>query len=265
MGPASYLPTATSGCYVSADYATDMVESYEMPSSVLPEVWQSGSLGGGRVLRTTHLDNHRFILLNRLISISKSRARLHSPPTHAATELLEIIDNRRSRSLAIEFEGLTESRDSVDEKLRLTQGVGYNFLRLTQMKWEGDAQSTRYVTLLFEHVDQAQRSFPVVNTTTYRGREIEGEEEERGATAIHVVIQMPPESALNLGKYRCAIEVVSPITADRNRTFFLATNSSEDCRRRRMDLSRNRSPSQKTTGNERIQIYASFTVGRRRW
>lgn len=93
-------------------------------------------------------------------------------------------------------------------------------LRLTQIKWEGKADQTRYVTLLFEHVNQDLRSFAVVDTTTYKGREIEGEEEERGATAAHVVIQVPPESALNLGKYRCVIEVVSPITRTSIERFF---------------------------------------------
>jgi len=68
------------------------------------------SQSGRRIHGTTRLDNQRFILLNSLISVSKSRARLHRPPTHAATELLKIIDNRRSRGLAIEFEGESKRR-----------------------------------------------------------------------------------------------------------------------------------------------------------
>lgn len=126
-------------------------------------------------------------------------------------ELLEILDKRRTQKVAIEFEGLKEGEDYWDEGKRLAEGAGHNFLRLRQMKWEGTADETRYVALLFEHINQDLRSFPVVHTTTFQGREIEGEAEERGATAAHVLVRLPPESALNLGTYRCAIEAVPAI------------------------------------------------------
>jgi hypothetical protein len=158
------------------------------------------------------LDTQRFVLLNRLISRSKTRARLYTAPTHDAAELLEIVSKRHAKGWAIEFEHLKEGDDAIDEDLRITQGQGHNFLRLRQLKWEGNPQESRYVTLLLEHIDQNVRSFPVVHTTTYQGREIQGEEEERGATAAHVVILLPPESALNTGMYRCAIEAVSSIS-----------------------------------------------------
>jgi hypothetical protein len=158
------------------------------------------------------LDTQRFILLNRLISVSKTRARLYTAPTHGAAELLEMLDKRRARKVAIEFEGLKEGEDYLDEGKRLAEGAGHNFLRLREMKWDGTPEETRYISLLLEHINQDLRSFPVVHTTTFQGREIEGEAEERGATAAHVVVRLPPESALNLGTYRCAIEAVSPIT-----------------------------------------------------
>jgi hypothetical protein len=158
------------------------------------------------------LDNQRFVLLNRLISVSKTRARLYEAPTHGAAELLAIIDNRRGRKVAIEFEDLKVSEDHIDEGIRLEQGKGHNFLRLRQMQWEGRPDEIRYVTLLLEHIDQDLRRFPVVHTTTFEGREIEGEADERGATAAHIVVRLPPESALNLGNYRCVIEVVPPVT-----------------------------------------------------
>ncbi|MGH7047748.1 MAG: hypothetical protein ACREE2_15315 [Stellaceae bacterium] len=157
------------------------------------------------------MDNQRFILLNRLISISKTRARLYTAPTHGAVELLEMLDKRRTRKVAIEYEGLKEGEDYSDEGKRLAEGAGHNFLRLREMRWEGAADETRYVALLFEHINQDLRSFPVVHTTTFQGREIEGEAEERGATAAHVLVRLPPESALNLGTYRCAIEAVPAI------------------------------------------------------
>jgi hypothetical protein len=102
-----------------------------------------------------------------------------------------MLDKRRARKVAIEFEGLKEE-DHLDEDKRLAAGAGYNFLRLRQTKWEGAADSTRYVALLFEHINQDLRSFPVVHTTTFQGREIEGEAEERGATAAHAVVRLPP-------------------------------------------------------------------------
>jgi hypothetical protein len=158
------------------------------------------------------LDNQRFVFLNRLISISKTRARLYTAPTHAGAELLEIIDKRRKQNVGIEYEGIGRGEDHIDDAVRIAHGKGHNFLRLRDMKWEGRVDDTRYVTLLFEHINQGLRSFPVVHTTTFKGREIEGDAEERGATAAHVVIQLPPESELNLGNYRCTIEAVPAIT-----------------------------------------------------
>ena len=76
-----------------------------------------------------HLGNQRFILLNRLISVSKTRARLYTAPTHGAAELLEMLDDRRTRRVAIEFEGLKASEENLDEEMRLSQGAGHNFLR----------------------------------------------------------------------------------------------------------------------------------------
>jgi hypothetical protein len=174
-------------------------------------MFEMQSIGRG-ILDGPHPVNAlRFVLLNHLISRSAARAR-YAPPIHGATELLEIIGRRKVQNWTIEFEGMEERDSGVDDAARIAAGKGLNCLRLREIKWEGTPDEDRVVTLFFEYIDQSVRTFPVVHTTTYGGREIAGEDEERGATAAHVVILLPPESALNIGRYRCAIETVSPIT-----------------------------------------------------
>src|SRR6185437_12432839 len=63
-----------------------------------------------------------------------------------------------------------------------------------------------------EFVDWNKRSFSVVNTQTFSGRDIQGEDDERGGTTAHVVVRIPKDGDFEDGKYRCAIEVVHPIT-----------------------------------------------------
>lgn len=155
---------------------------------------------------TKNAQYQRIILLNRLVSMSVTRARDHQPPLHGAKELLEIIDARRKKGHAIEFEN---SVDDDDEIVRAKNGKGSNWLRLRQIKFS-EANDFRYATLLMEYVDQRERSFPVVHITKFEGREISGEEEERGAIAAHVVIRMPTTD-YDDGSYRCAVEVMPSI------------------------------------------------------
>jgi hypothetical protein len=125
---------------------------------------------------------------------------------HGAFDLLEIIEKRRAAKVAIEYLG---ALDDDDEKKRANNGMGHNWLRLRHMRLE-EKGDYRYATMLFEFVDQGVWSFPVVHTTNFTGREIAGEEDERGATAAHVVMRMPIK-AYDDGTYRCAIESMPSI------------------------------------------------------
>ncbi len=153
--------------------------------------------------------HQRIVLLNRLISHSVSRAPdVYKPPLHGAEELLKIIETRRVKGWAVEF---PDALDDDDEAKRIIQGAGFNFLRLRSLRFD-DAPSARYATMLFEYVDQSVQSFPVVHTKKFTGREIAGDDDERGATAAHVVVRLPTGDEFDDGSYRCAVEAVSPIT-----------------------------------------------------
>jgi acetylornithine deacetylase/succinyl-diaminopimelate desuccinylase-like protein len=53
----------------------------------------------------------------------------------------------------------------------------------------------------------------VVHQEKYVGREIAGDEMERGATSAHVIVRLPrPDQDFDDGVYRCAFELVHPIT-----------------------------------------------------
>ncbi|GGC90123.1 hypothetical protein [Chelatococcus reniformis] len=157
----------------------------------------------------------RVILLNRLVSLSTSRAPPDQiPPTLAGRELIQILQHRREANVAIEFLGAT---DDEDEAVRLRNGAGHSFIRLSQIR-VSLAGDYAYATLLFEHVDDTVRSFPVVNTMTYAGREIGGDPSEWGSTAAHMVVRFPVES-YDDGNYRCAVEPHSPITRSLMQTF----------------------------------------------
>lgn len=152
----------------------------------------------------------RIVLLNHFVSRSVSRApEEHKPPTHSAYDLLQIVEKRRTKKIAIEYFGAT---DDDDEAVRAKNGSGHNFFRLRHCRFE-ERGKLRYAVLLFEFVDQTITSFPVVHTMNFTGREIAGEDEERGATSAHFVIRMPgPGGAHDDGMYRCALEAVAPIT-----------------------------------------------------
>lgn len=162
--------------------------------------------------------HERIILLNRLVSRSATRApqeHQRHAPTHGALELIDILDKRREAKIAVEFFGST---DDEDDAQRIAKGAGHSFVRLARLRKETDGGFT-FVTMLIEHVDQSIRSFPVVHTGTFDGREISGDEAERGATAAHVMISIPSDGAYEDGSYRCAIEANSPITRGEIETF----------------------------------------------
>ena len=152
-------------------------------------------------------DNERLVLLNRLVSLSTSRARLERPPTHSAAELLEIMRGRVQQDIAIEYLGL---RIGDDDALPAAV-IGLSFMRMSEMKFE-QTDSFKYVTMLIEYVNSGDKTFPVVHIETFAGREIEGGDQERGAATAHVVARLPADGQFDDGAYRCAIEVQHPIT-----------------------------------------------------
>ena len=154
------------------------------------------------------MGRQRLILLNWLVSSSKTLAKNADPPSHSGFELLKILDHLRQKKTAIEFFGADRGED---EASRIANGAGHDFVRLRQLKFE-ETQKWRYATLLIEFVDQSVKSFPVVHTKTYSGRELEGEEEERGATAAHVVVRLPNDGKQDDGRYRCAVEAVPSLS-----------------------------------------------------
>jgi hypothetical protein len=152
----------------------------------------------------------RIVLLNSLVSRSASHAPPeHHAPVHAAEELLGIIEKRRQKKWATEYLGAEQDDESEDD--RVSRGVGHNFVRLRHLRTEQHG-SYPFVVMLFEYVDQSLRSFPVVHTVNFTGREIAGEAEERGAAAAHVVVRLPAAGAYDDRRYRCAIEAVHSVT-----------------------------------------------------
>jgi hypothetical protein len=154
-------------------------------------------------------EHQRLILLNHIVTRSVTRKQEHKPPAHTGYDLLQLIDKRRLKKTAIEYFRAT---DDDDEAVRAKNGIGHDFIRLRQCRFE-EQNKHRYAILLFEYVDQSATSFPVVHTTNFAGREIEGDAAERGATSAHFIIRMPGSGgAYDDGSYRCALEAQHPIT-----------------------------------------------------
>jgi hypothetical protein len=153
-------------------------------------------------------ENQCHALLNRMISRSVTRSRSYDAPTMSGYELLRVLERRRRNGHAIEFLGAPDDDDDVK---RIAKGHGHDFIRLRHLRFEETA-SYRYATLLIEFVDESVRSFPVVHVQKFTGREIAGDEEERGAWAAHMVIRLPLDDAHDDGEYRCAIEQMHRVT-----------------------------------------------------
>lgn len=154
-------------------------------------------------------DNQRIVLLTRLISRSISHApREHKPPIIAGAELFDIVGKRQKRGFAVEFLG---ADDDKDDTTRLKKGAGHDCFRLSQFRIDREG-GARFVVMLFEFIDDTQKSFPLVDLETFAGREISGKDLERGACSAHVVVRLPDNGGFDDGNYRCAFEMVSPIT-----------------------------------------------------
>ncbi|WP_147148386.1 hypothetical protein [Reyranella soli] len=129
----------------------------------------------------------------------------------------QIAERAAKTKWAIEFEGLAEDKDKFkSEDARIAAGTTYPALRLRRSAINEPTKTQEgYITLLFEHLDPARRSFPVVNIDNFEGREIEAQKREAGSMSAHVVIQLPKHGAYDDGMYRCVIESASPITRSR--------------------------------------------------
>ena len=146
----------------------------------------------------------KFVLLNRLVSRSVTRApKEHKPPIDPGAELLSIIQKRRAQGLAVEFPGLPETDKETEkgEKARLESGKGYDLILLRDMKLE-EQFPWKFVTLLFEFVDDSKRSFSVVHTQKLTGREIAGADEERGALSAHVLFACRSSDTMRQYRWR---------------------------------------------------------------
>ena len=96
-------------------------------------------------------ENERIILLNWLISRSVTRSRTHKPHTVPMQHLLEILQSRRTKGIAIEFHN---AKDSPKEDERETLGLGHDFTRLYDITTE-KVGSFVYVTMLIKYANMS--------------------------------------------------------------------------------------------------------------
>ena len=162
--------------------------------------------------------NSRTLLLNRLVSRSRTRApeeHERHAPTHSVGDLLEILEARRAAGVAFEHIGsIAPGTEAEDE----SEALGRSLIRLARFNAQ-DVNGRRYYTLLIEHIDQSARTFPVVDLRTFEGRELAGRADDRGSTAAHLMVRMPTADEEETGFERCVIEQVSPITRIEIQTF----------------------------------------------
>jgi hypothetical protein len=157
--------------------------------------------------------HQRIILLNTLVSRSTTHARSHTPPTDRGGDLLQILEDRRSKGWALEYCGKIKDveTDEDDDLKRIKAGQGHDYIRLCKLTFleSGDFE---YATGLVEYLDTTVSKFAVVDYQTFEGHELTGKQRERGAVTAHFMARMPKESVHDDGKYRCVIEVVNGIT-----------------------------------------------------
>ena len=151
----------------------------------------------------------RMMLLNRLESRSYSSAPSpHKPPPHAGSELFAVLKQRMDAGQAVEAVG--SSLGAEEDDVEGDGGSNRDLLQICDLTID-TVDSGTFVSLLIQHVDATQRSFPVVDMATLKGRELEGKETERGARAAHIVVKLPSGEEFDDGHYRCVIEHVDGI------------------------------------------------------
>jgi len=158
-------------------------------------------------------DQH-IVLLNWLQSRSATHSRTEAAPTIPASQLIDMLRGRLARKFAIEFPGVKDKRleDENNELQRIRSGIGQSCIRLYDIKTE-ELGEFKYVTLLIKYIDANTKAFPVEDMMEFTGREIAGNETERGVVAIHLATRLPvAESQFDLGKYRCVIDLARGLT-----------------------------------------------------
>lgn len=152
-------------------------------------------------------EHQRIVLLNRMVSKSTTKASQENhPPIHGARELLDVLDARRKLGMAIEHLGLTDLELEDPEKRATADKV-----RLKEFAM-ADSIGATYVNMLIEFVDQTVTGMTVVHLDTFNGRELIGEQQERGAFTAHVVVKLPAVGDKDDASYRCVIEGGTSVT-----------------------------------------------------
>lgn len=157
--------------------------------------------------------HQRIFLLNRLMCKSVSRApQEHKIPVPSGRELLQTIKALHDREVCVEFFDHAAEPDDFNHQARISENKGKNFIRVTAIDFQSDGAGASYCTLLLHFVDNTVRSFPVVDIAKFSGRELAGEDDERGAFAGHMMVRLPAADEYDDGTYRCVVEAVTNIT-----------------------------------------------------
>lgn len=157
--------------------------------------------------------HQRIFLLNRLMCKSASRApQEHKIPVPSGKELLQTIKALHDREVCVEFFDHAAEPDDFNHQARISENKGKNFIRVTAIDFQSDGAGASYCTLLLHFVDNTVRSFPVVDIAKFSGRELAGEDDERGAFAGYMMVRLPAADEYDDGTYRCVVESVTNIT-----------------------------------------------------
>ncbi len=164
-------------------------------------------------MASTPKPSTRYAFLNRLVSRSISRGpEEHKPPIHSIVEALEVLEQR----LSSRYQSNTWAYLKI-KSTSMTTPRGFRLPNLSiPYDWHNSSEllvvPTSTPLSFWKHVDQAARSFPVVDVGTFKGRKISGERNERGSCSCHVVVRLPVSGEYDDGSYRCVIEHVPPFT-----------------------------------------------------
>jgi hypothetical protein len=161
----------------------------------------------------------RLVLLNYMISDATTKApQEHKAPLHNAEELFAYLEQRISQGVALEVFD-SERSDDDDENVRIAASRDHNFIRLKKLKLLSH-DDARYAVMLIETVDHKIRTMPVLDVVNFTGRDIAGEENERGTSSAHVAVRLPNMDSYDDGRYRCVVEAVTGISRKKIETLF---------------------------------------------
>lgn len=161
----------------------------------------------------------RLALLNYVLADAKTRAKSeHKAPLHSAEDMFRMLETRLQQGVAIEIFD-SDRADDEDEAVRIAGSANHDFIRLKKLQFlqKNDRQ---YVVMLVEAVDHTIKSMPVIHVINMNGRDLTGDENERGSSSAHVILRMPSLGQYDDGKYRCVIESVAGISRKRIELLF---------------------------------------------